>query len=140
MGNFLDLARRLAALKTEARNTARTHFETEMKEFMARFPHVAIFSFIQYTPSFNDGDPCHNYLSGPWVILDTDRDTFTGLPNEEECSELSDPEYAELRGAINELQQEDLLELAYGTNRRVTARRVADGSTVVESDYYDGGY
>lgn len=120
----------------EAYETARTQLSKLAKDdvlaaFLEAFesaPLIRAFSWRQYTPSFNDGDPCvfRSYA---------DEDEFK-LVDEEHSQD--DPEVARQHGLLeavyNQLPHE-LLEDMFGDNTRVHVTR--DGFDI---DDYDCGY
>jgi len=137
MGSFRELNERVSALHKEVRDTGRALFDAEVKALMERFPEVRVFSFYQYTPSFNDGDPCYNRLRGPFVALEgDDRICGTSL-DEDESSDISDKQ--ELSDAVDALSNEYMLEHIFGTNTRIVVTRGPNG-VEIKDDYYDCGY
>jgi len=137
MGSFRELSERVSAVHQEVRDTGRALFEAEVKALMERFPEIRVFSFYQYTPSFNDGDPCSNSLCGPFVALEGDERVCGTRLDEDESSDISDNEA--LSDAVYALGNEYMLESIFGTNTRVTVTRGPNGIEI-KDDYHDCGY
>ncbi len=124
-------------------------------------PTILEFGWRQYTPYFNDGEPCKFSIYGLWVRTNTDEDTDdlnldSGHPSlgEEPYIEVADPSRAggrtwkkgpyqgpdqaryerchALRRAIEGGEFENVLLAAFGDHAAVTVRR--DG---IQVDFYE---
>jgi hypothetical protein len=119
-------------------------------------PRVVEFGWRQYTPYFNDGDPCHFRSYGAWVRLDSDsddaedyelsleeRDDLGERPvkwvgNERHVGAYEGPDEARhdrcdaLYRAIDSDEFDDALLELFGDHAEVTVRR--DG---IQVDFYE---
>ena len=118
--------------KTEYEAAMKVHgkaaFAAELKALFAKHEDVRAVQWVQYTPYFNDGDPCvfRAYTRG--VMLTTDE------------GEVDDFDFDEHYGhkfakAVEKMLDtaEDVLEVAFGESSKVTCHR--DGKIAV--DEYD---
>lgn len=55
---YQELLQRMMEIQEEMKTQARAAFQEGVQEFFANNPEVRFFSWTQYTPYFNDGDPC----------------------------------------------------------------------------------
>lgn len=71
--NLDKLHKQIADLKVEALIQSKKHFKEASEELFIKYPELESFSWRQYTPYFNDGEPCrfgvHNDY--PTVVLTT---------------------------------------------------------------------
>jgi hypothetical protein len=121
-------------------------FAEELKSFFAAHPNVKALRWTQYTPSFNDGDPCRFSLSDVQVQLDD--------PPKRDDDEERDPEdwensfeawdlpdsHAELQAAMRSLSQllhdaKDACELVFGDGSEIIATREK-----IEVNEFDCGF
>jgi len=58
MKRYLELSQQLDAIKAEMSEIAKKSFEDGAKELFNNFSQLESFAWTQYTPHFNDGDPC----------------------------------------------------------------------------------
>ena len=120
-------------LENEAKERGCNLITNTFEKLFAEYPGLHRIHWTQYTPSFNDGDPCYFSLGEIWVNEDED-----GWLSEEEkagpslSQEQKDEIYVVL-GKLNYLEEhfEDL----YGDNTAAEVRR--DG---VSKESYDCGY
>lgn len=111
------------------------------KDFFEEHPEARAARWNQYTPGFNDGDPC--------TFRVNDLEIQTKEPSQEDQDEDFDEDSFEgsyklkgkLKGDVEEIESamhsnEDVLETVYGDNVQVTFTR--DGKFKVED--YDCGY
>lgn len=54
-----EMRAKMDALKTEEMKIARSVFDEMCKAVFVKHPELTSFSWTQYTPGFNDGDPCY---------------------------------------------------------------------------------
>jgi hypothetical protein len=99
-------------------------------------PNFLRLEWVQYTPSFNDGDACEFNVCDPEIyVLD---------PDEEVTNNLSDLEgiegdYLEFKDVINDIynvMNEDLMLAAFGDGYKVSYIKGATEFHITESDYY----
>ena len=66
-----ELKKEEKKIKKELSGLAKKVFKCGSKELFEKYPDLKSFSWTQYTPYFNDGDPCyfHSYHSDPEGIL-----------------------------------------------------------------------
>lgn len=117
-----------------------------LQEFFTDNPQVKAIQWAQYTPGFNDGDPCVFSVTEPQFSLVDDHDMGAAL-------ELGDHEAGfysrySLKNSKSKLYKtlqtmedtfhnlSDLLETAFGNGSQITVHN--DGT--VEVDDYDCGY
>lgn len=100
------------------------------KELFAKYPNLEAVRWNQYTPAFNDGDPCYHHMGEVSFQFDGGdfEDTYEleDGPTKDDCKALS----SALHGI------DDALEMAFGTNQEITINR---DSSVNVTDY-DCGY
>lgn len=53
-----DAYTKIKALEEEINNTAKANFNKMVQELFIKYPELNSFSWTQYTPYFNDGEPC----------------------------------------------------------------------------------
>lgn len=139
MSNPLDeiLARkREAEAKIEAaRKELKEAGTGVLKDLLAplfeKFPEVAAVSWTQYTPYFNDGDPCtfRSNHDEPAVLDKEDMDDGQWYENSFGYNSEQDKMASELLGVISD----DDMEALFGDGYRIIVAR--DGVQVVEYDH-----
>lgn len=87
-----ELRASLATLKKEMEEASKTIFHATCAELFVKHPSLTSFSWNQYTPSFNDGDPC--YFGGSWdypTVVIGDEEFEEGYVEEgrDDCAALS---------------------------------------------------
>ena len=148
------IAANLKALEIEIEN-ARAEFQSKVTKMIASatsdlfktYPQIEAMSWVQYTPAWNDGEPCEFSVCDPTFAI-------AGVGEDEDEDEDEDEEGLELyQIRCEQLLPEDaihdcdsistflnsvghLLESIYGTNQRITI--YADGTEEIEE--YDCGY
>lgn len=145
MGTLDDYKNKLEAHKRagqELQKQGQKIFEAAAKELFEKYPSLDSFGWEQYTPHFNDGDPCYFSVHGDEDIsmngitywdLEYDQEAGqTKFDSVEEWKDFEDPEAVldEIGSLIHAVDQ-DCLE-RYGEGRVVVSR---DGT--VECDYVD---
>jgi hypothetical protein len=113
----------------EKRNRARTEILENIAALFCAFPDLDALSFYAYTPRYNDGDPCEHVQSGYVSINGFD---------EMEQSDISEGAFNEITGLISEMEPE--LEFAFGTNWKLSFRRLSDDEIDFEKTRYDCGH
>jgi hypothetical protein len=158
------LTEELTAFKATFQEKAKTAIEATFKEFFVKFPEVSRIYWTQYTPYFNDGDPCTFSVNGVSIYLTKEGRAQFGLDPEDEGDEDDDgdeggdlyslsiwdrnaketryisPRAEELYSAVKEIDKgmqgvEDALEVIYGDHVQVTIRR--NGSSEVDEYEHD---
>ena len=138
----MNATKQLAAIEKQRAaltEQVREILQSGATEIFNKYPALVSFGWKQYTPSFNDGDPCTlsvNYydliLNGVDPNDDDDDDEENELPELSEAdSEAADKEIYELLNLIPETTYEEL----FGSDVIVTVTR--DGIT---TESYDCGY
>jgi hypothetical protein len=144
MSNLDDLVSNLKAVKEELKKNARGLFLDHIKELMVA-PVQAV-RWTQYTPYFNDGEPCEFSVCEPYFqaegVTDESRnwyndgdDFFTPSGN----NYSNDPAAVAckaLEKAFNAIPDE-VFECAFGDHVEVTIERSEDGSLLVTVEEYD---
>lgn len=128
------------------------------KELFEKHPRLESVTWVQYTPYFNDGDPCYfsvhdfdasiNEPDVPEGTEDEDADEdeededlydddYTYGERLSTIAKSDDPELQKLAEAVGELNgeiPEDVLESVFGDHCKVTATRDGFGITEYEHD------
>lgn len=117
----------------EAKGIAKKTFKAEfvnltLSEVFGKHPVVDSFSWTQYTPGFNDGDPCR-------FGVHADEPNINGEETPYPCPKDLKAASAAISKLIFSFDKEDL-EAAFGDGSRVTVAR--DGKITVED--YDCGH
>ena len=66
--NFAQLVKEIEALKKEASSKFKTYLAEELQRAFAIDESVKSFTWVQFTPYFNDGDPCSFSLHDEIVV------------------------------------------------------------------------
>lgn len=72
MSDFQSTIAKLEQAVKEARETARNAFMDELKKLFANHPELKTMTWSQYTPYFNDGDPCSFSVNDAYISNYTD--------------------------------------------------------------------
>lgn len=105
------------------------------KEYFVSFPEVEKIYWDQYTPYFNDGDPCTFRVNGfvlEYVDPDFDGDTVLNKENKKE-RKLRIKDINNALDTIEKSIPEDVLEAVFGNH--VTISVTKDGFTIEECDH-----
>lgn len=152
-----DLINVFAQQKQEFANKAKEALEPIFTEFLEKNPKVRGIVWIQYTPYFNDGDPCEFGVNEPsFYLYDSDQDTNDFDYDDDdlgrgysarhkkwnyETKEFA-PDYTldtlgvssancfQLTKLINNPNMEEVFQAAYGDGSKITVTR--DGVKVTE--------
>lgn len=116
-------------------------FKEAFSELFAAHPDLVAVRWEQYTPYFNDGEPCHFGVNSPYVKMkDTEEDAGDYEDGFEYVSTWSLEDKPEsLRNAYKavdelfKLLDNDTAEAAFGDHSQITATR--DGFTVDECNH-----
>lgn len=135
----------LVALKAEQK-ALKDKFEAEGKKALVhgvraifdKFPDVAAVRWTQYTPGFNDGEPCTFGVHVSGVRLLSQMDSDSSEESDEDDNEWDGTWHHEACKAFRELLKDadEICHAAFGDDKAVVIKR--DG-TVSVSDY-DCGY
>lgn len=110
----MQALKKLAALKKnydeEIRRVGEDALKETLKAFFDRFPAVIEVNWRQYTPHFNDGEPCVFRMQGMYIKLAgeiyEDEDYKSGLDSFELNYGEREGKYTELYSAFKELEEE----------------------------------
>lgn len=126
---YLELQKRMKELRTQMKAEAEVMLKEEAIKIFDRFPQLESIAWQQYTPYFNDGDPCTFYantdemmVNGEWIWdwSDTEENKWV-----EEAHEMA----VSLIGTLSDEELEDL----FGDHAEVWMTR--DGFTVECCDH-----
>lgn len=148
LAEYKSAGERFASLKAEAAE----QFKKELEEAFIASPFQKA-TWTQYTPGFNDGDPCVFMVRSLYTLHGYEESKLNGFDPDESDegdwqystyvpSSLSGNDTADairVRGSINETlrQSEELLEAAFGDGKRIVWTRGKPGFEVRD---YDCGY
>lgn len=139
MTTLNELKKMREEYKAQVRKAGREALLNELQEFFEAQDKYTWVQWTQYTPYFNDGDPCvfglghidfltdedkdcEDYVEGPYISTYRDRDKYEG------ADALAYDLKKTLRG------NEDILEEVFGDHAKVTA--TSEGISV-EEYYHD---
>lgn len=128
------------ALDEQIKETGKAAFNDMCKSVFSENPALKSFTWTQYTPYFNDGDPCRfrantDYITVVWGDEELDEVTPRSFTRSNATGALADAVFKDVFGKIYELlksMDNALLEAMFGDHCRVTAK--PDG---VQVDSYD---
>jgi hypothetical protein len=140
-----SLRQEIKRLKSDLQEKVKVSLKSSFAEFFLKFPEVKTVYWTQYTPSYNDGDPCV-FTLGDLYFSPAELD---GHPEDYDGDEADAPYAsfggdkrvsAELRTEMKALESflydnADMLEPLYGNNVAITVTRER-----VTLDEYDCGY
>ena len=139
MGQLSKLAERLQSIKQEVQDTAKQALTEELKVFFDDFPEVEAVAWKQYTPGFNDGEPCvHSMddvrLYSKAVFEDQDFD-LSDDPEELNYWQAETEAQKRMKAFTKEIHDlEEAWEMVFGTDTMITCTRKG----VEVEDYYCG--
>lgn len=138
-------------IRAEFQKSAQALFRNITKEFFESNPGVKAFVWTQYTPSFNDGDPCEFTIGDVTFTnaTDTDVDDVTAYGEYEGENEdvevfsswslkrepiagVDSSQIALMEKMINSNEMEDILEEMFGCHVKIVA--TADGFKIEDYD------
>lgn len=70
MSTLTQLSEEFTALKEEIRSQFKDQVSVALKEMFIKFPELESIRWVQYTPYFNDGDPCEFSMGDFHVITE----------------------------------------------------------------------
>ncbi len=69
--DYSDLKKKMTALREQMQNEGERFLKEESNRIFSKYPKLESFSWIQYTPYFNDGDECvFSVDSDPNIVYD----------------------------------------------------------------------
>lgn len=99
------ISKKIEDLKLELAEQAKILFKEEVNNLFAKYPELEYFTWVQYTPHFNDGDPC--VFRGPFSF------ETVKVAGKEALREWEIHEgFTNWRGEIIEGSNEDLLHIS----------------------------
>jgi hypothetical protein len=120
----------LEAFKTEVQEALTTEFLTELQAVFNAHPVITSISWRQYTPSYNDGDPCvfssHAAYASIWTTRDKEEDKELDWKHES---------YKAMTRHLGAVSQEQY-EIMFGDGFEVTITRTESGLSVDKDEYY----
>lgn len=139
MEEYKALAEKFAAMKKEVNAKSASLFKDVMTETFAQYPQVETISWRQYTPGFNDGDPCvfNRHLDAFSLRLNgVDKYGMDEDEEEVEGENLPESTFIEIASILDSFHDEVMDEMFTTDNYIITIKR--DGT--VEKEYYEPGY
>ena len=128
---YLTLKEQIAELKKQATAQGKSYLEQAAKVIFDKYPELDGFRWHQYTPSFNDGEPCEFSVSDVEVRMEGDEEDEYEWKYDDSPGAAACEEAAELVHSVDDEQLKDI----FGNNIEVTVTR--DGVSI---DEYDCGY
>jgi hypothetical protein len=132
MTTIQEASEKIAAARAEMKTFAKTQGKAAIgaafRSFFEKYPEVDHIQWTQYTPHFNDGDPCTFRVNDYDMLRDADGDEICGYGSDGREKEISEA-FKEIWGSIDE----DLLEACFGDGVEVTI--TADNVTVDDYDH-----
>lgn len=139
------------ALKAEVKSVGIESFKEMLRDFFEKHPNVVSIRWAQYTPHFNDGDPCVFSVNEPEVevlagTLLAKKDPQRGWPEEDQFAQEGEyndgwtfrTELPQLNDSVQEIYRvfqdiEDVMLAVFGDGVQVTVSREGE----IEIDDYD---
>ena len=128
-----QLEKDIEALQEVARAHGGNAVKGAFEHFLNAHPEVEAVRFRQWTPGFNDGDPCLNTLGECEVKMNDEGGDYGDGWYSYPAGDLLRQDMANLDAVLSAV--EDQLEAVFGTNHEITVYRDR-----VETEYYDCGY
>lgn len=143
-----EMKDKLAAVRQQAETEGKKAVHDGLLSLFEKHPTLAEVSWAQYTPYFNDGEPCEFSVNDPYFKLTTDaEDGEEGWEGEDGYGTWNaryDPKwngpdphiYADIEAfasVIKSDEMEQALEMAFGDHSRIIATR--EGIEVEEYDH-----
>lgn len=136
--NLVEALDSFAAKRAEMAEAAKGLIGPGLQLFMRENPEVKAFGWTQYTPHFNDGDPCVFGVSGFYAsfVDERDEDLYGDgwveiYGTTEECSRATSKALDGLRKTLSKAEPE--LQSAFGDGVRVIVTQ--EGVDVEEYDH-----
>jgi Zn-finger protein len=140
---FDDQIKKIEKIIEDARNEAKAAFVAELRRLMTLYPEIKCAVWNQYTPSFNDGDPCYFTVGDFYISTSEEVDSNGEIDTEDDDHEVWSSynlpprfkEYQPVMDFMNSGVGADILEDVFGSDVQV---RVTVSGVQVED--YDCGY
>lgn len=115
-----DYDAKVKAMRDELSNEFKTQFKTISTEIFAKYPEILKFGWTQYTPYFNDGDPCVFSYNSMYFCTDPEAVDESIYEWEEMYGSNAKkyPELAEFEKVLS--SSEDILLAMFGDHVQVT--------------------
>lgn len=122
---FEDLHAMQKAYRNKLRNEGEAAMKEAFKEVFDAHPSVESIYWTQYTPYFNDGDPCY-FRMGEYEVEYFDDEEDEAIKNDDQNKVIDD---------INAIFDagDDIFESVFGDHKRITVTR--EGIAVREYDH-----
>ncbi len=115
---FAELKKKIKGLKDQIRQTSKDFFQEFSKELFKKWPTMDSFSWVQYTPHFNDGDDC--YFGAEIEEPEINGDDYFD-EDEEEDKVLYDAQ-GDVAEFLSQFDEDDLEEM-FGDHAKVVVTR-----------------
>lgn len=140
---FGEKIKKIEQIIADAREEAKAAFVAELRRLMLRYPDIKAASWHQYTPSFNDGDPCYFTVGDFYISTSENLNSHGELDDDEDdglvFSSYNLPakykEFSPVMDFVGSGVGSDILEDVFGSD--VQVRVTASG---VQVEDYDCGY
>lgn len=119
-------------------DSVEARFKTGINTVFESVPELQQIKWQQYTPSFNDGEPCEHHLGEVALFLEIHEDNNVDDGIDPETAEgLSEESRKLLQDFLSEFSElDDVLKKIFDTNKEITINR--DGNVKIED--YDCEY
>lgn len=147
MDRLDELSQNVCKANKALEDEAKPLLQEAFTKILEKYPVVRVFSWKQYAPSFNDGDPCYFSVNGIEINYEDGDDDDDWNDDEDEDSEdmnlrkefqnLSYEEQSKIRNEINSVVNkipDDIMERLFGESSKVIVTR----SGISVEDYYCG--
>jgi hypothetical protein len=146
MTEYEEMKNQLVELRKKMSSVAKSTMEAGAKELFAKYPELTSFGWKQYTPSFNDGDPCRFTCCARWPYINGLNPDYSYKceddeeldDDEEKLAKVKTQNFDEILKAVtahlSQFEEEDL-ETMYGDSVKIIVTREG-----VETEYYDCGH
>lgn len=123
------------SLEKQMRKEGKEGLKEMMKSFFEEAPSVRSVTWYQYTPSFNDGEPCYNGMGEIFYHALEEDGTVDGEDTDECTGKISEDDQSLFDELASKIENcEDLWEFIFGTDTRV----VCTPEDITTEDYYCG--
>lgn len=119
------------AMKAKLGSEGRAAVKAMFQGFFATYPGVSAVRWTQYTPHFNDGDPCRFSVHDADILFVNDARWHTSWDLEGRTDSL-EGDFAKLSDLLQTSTLEFVLREAFGDGYEVTATREA-----ITAEHYD---
>jgi hypothetical protein len=132
-----NLKKQLDDTREEMVKLGRDALTAEFKRIFEEWPEIEGIRWTQYTPYFNDGDPCVFHVNGSYVkIGDEGGDDDDGWKDRYEVGDRDSIEYKRCKEIQDSLDLcEEILPFIFGDHVQVTIWRGKDEAEVEDHDH-----